>query len=121
MWPKYDKQCAHALQVQGQLACKSPEVIDAHFVVQLEHAAQALHPPSISILLVCLYSHGCPLDLWTAKQASYEAMVQQSHHWPLYSEPYSTGTSSLQQTRGAFMMLIQGGPFGNRGGAMRKK
>ena len=35
---------------------KAPEVVDAHFVMQLEHAAQALHPPPVSILPVRLHS-----------------------------------------------------------------
>ena len=47
----------HCLRAQGGLrTSKAPEVVDAHFVVQLEHAAQALHPPSIPILLVRLRS-----------------------------------------------------------------
>ncbi len=33
---------------------EATEVVDAHFVVQLEHAAQALHPPPESVLLVRL-------------------------------------------------------------------
>ena len=38
----------------GGRACKAPKVVDAHFVMQLEHAAQALHPPPVPVLLVCL-------------------------------------------------------------------
>ena len=49
--------CAASPQGSGGLRTgKAPEVVDAHFVVQLEHAAQALHPPPVSILLVRLQS-----------------------------------------------------------------
>ena len=49
--------CAASSQGSGRLrTSKAPEVVDSHFIMQLEHAAQALHPPSIPILLVRLRS-----------------------------------------------------------------
>ena len=48
----------HCLRAEGGLrTSKASEVVDAHFIVQLEHAAQALHPPPEPILLVRLRSH----------------------------------------------------------------
>ena len=43
----------------GRPACEASEVVNAHFVVQLEHAAQALHPPPEAVLLMCLHGQSC--------------------------------------------------------------
>ena len=56
------------------LACKASEVVDAHFVMQLEHAAQALHPPPEAVLLVRLHSQPCSVSS-SPKGSFYLQMV----------------------------------------------
>ena len=77
------------------LACKASEVVDAHFVVQLEHAAQALHPPSVPVLLVCLRCTALnlqPADSATRDQdqpspACWYQPPEAGVHWHLIAQP----------------------------------